>query len=187
VVPYAIPTLYAGVRFRSRLEARWAAFFNLVGWRWEYEPLDLRGWIPDFALLGASATIMTLVEVKPVASISENAAQQACEKAARAVLDSGRYTEILLLGHTWPETVTAGVGLGWLAEWYMYDDDYPDAHPNWAVAAFHDLGGLGFHHEEGTWRNRITGEYDGDNGAFADAPAHEWVQAGNITQWRGAL
>ena len=28
----AIPTTYAGVRFRSRLEARWAAFFDLCGW-----------------------------------------------------------------------------------------------------------------------------------------------------------
>lgn len=34
----AIPTMYAGVRFRSRLEARWAVFFNHLGIRWEYEP-----------------------------------------------------------------------------------------------------------------------------------------------------
>lgn len=44
----AIPTLYEGVRFRSRLEARWAAFFDLMGWKWEYEPIDFNGWIPDF-------------------------------------------------------------------------------------------------------------------------------------------
>ena len=31
------PTTYADVKFRSRLEARWAAFFDLAGWRWEYE------------------------------------------------------------------------------------------------------------------------------------------------------
>lgn len=46
----AIPTMYAGVQFRSRLEARWAAFFDLVGWKWEYEPFDLEGYIPDFRL-----------------------------------------------------------------------------------------------------------------------------------------
>ena len=28
----AIPTTYSGVVFRSRLEARWAAFFDLCGW-----------------------------------------------------------------------------------------------------------------------------------------------------------
>jgi hypothetical protein len=44
----AIPTKYRGVQFRSRLEARWAAFFDLVGWPWRYEPLDLNGYIPDF-------------------------------------------------------------------------------------------------------------------------------------------
>jgi hypothetical protein len=46
----AIPTTYAGVRFRSRLEARWAATFDLLGWEWAYEPYDLNGWIPDFVL-----------------------------------------------------------------------------------------------------------------------------------------
>ena len=34
----AIETHYAGHRFRSRLEARWAVFFNHLGIRWEYEP-----------------------------------------------------------------------------------------------------------------------------------------------------
>jgi len=47
----AIPTAYANTNFRSRLEARWAAFFDLVGWKWIYEPFDFEGWIPDFQLL----------------------------------------------------------------------------------------------------------------------------------------
>jgi hypothetical protein len=34
----AIPTRYAGCHFRSRLEARWAVFFDTLGIRWEYEP-----------------------------------------------------------------------------------------------------------------------------------------------------
>ncbi len=68
---HAIPTVYRGVQFRSRLEARWAAFFDLLGWKWEYEPIDLPGWIPDFRLdtrprpvagLGAREF---LVEIKP--------------------------------------------------------------------------------------------------------------------------
>lgn len=46
----AIPTTYSGVNFRSRLEARWAAFFDLAGIRWDYEPLDMEGWTPDFRL-----------------------------------------------------------------------------------------------------------------------------------------
>lgn len=57
----AIPTLYAGVQFRSRLEARWAAFFDLCGLQWEYEPEDFHGYIPDFKLFDS-----LYVEVKPI-------------------------------------------------------------------------------------------------------------------------
>jgi len=34
----AIETEYAGCRFRSRLEARWAVFFDALHISWEYEP-----------------------------------------------------------------------------------------------------------------------------------------------------
>jgi hypothetical protein len=52
----AIDTYYAGHLFRSRLEARWAVFFNSLGIRWEYEPQgyrvgeDRRPYLPDFYL-----------------------------------------------------------------------------------------------------------------------------------------
>lgn len=49
-----IETHYAGCRFRSRLEARWAVFFTTLGVRWEYEPqgylLDGKPYLPDFKL-----------------------------------------------------------------------------------------------------------------------------------------
>lgn len=40
----AIETVYGGYRFRSRLEARWAVFFNTLGIPFEYEKegFDLR-------------------------------------------------------------------------------------------------------------------------------------------------
>lgn len=62
----AIKTRYNGAEFRSRLEARWAAFFDLCGWRWTFEPFDLDGWIPDFALHTDKDDIACLVEVKPL-------------------------------------------------------------------------------------------------------------------------
>lgn len=51
----AIETLYSGCRFRSRLEARWAKFFDALGIKWEYEKegydLGEAGWyLPDFWL-----------------------------------------------------------------------------------------------------------------------------------------
>jgi hypothetical protein len=36
--PRAIETSYGGCRFRSRLEARWAVFFDTLGIAWQYEP-----------------------------------------------------------------------------------------------------------------------------------------------------
>lgn len=51
----AIETVYNGHRFRSRLEARWAVFFDAIGIKYEYEPegfsLDYGiQYLPDFAL-----------------------------------------------------------------------------------------------------------------------------------------
>lgn len=51
----AIETVYAGYRFRSRLEARWAVFFDTLNIHYEYEPqgydLGEHGrYLPDFWL-----------------------------------------------------------------------------------------------------------------------------------------
>ena len=51
----AIPTRYAGCHFRSRLEARWAVFFDALGVAWEYEPETFQlqhvgPYTPDFRL-----------------------------------------------------------------------------------------------------------------------------------------
>lgn len=67
----AIPTTYRGIRMRSRLEAKWAAMFDLMGWKWEYEAIDLNGWVPDFLILkieNPPAKIIKpiLVEIKPI-------------------------------------------------------------------------------------------------------------------------
>ena len=48
-----IETEYKGYRFRSRLEARWAVFFDALGIKWEYEPEgyefeDRTKYLPDF-------------------------------------------------------------------------------------------------------------------------------------------
>ena len=50
-----IETKYKGYLFRSRLEARWAVFFDACGVKWEYEPegFDLGEgiyYLPDFLL-----------------------------------------------------------------------------------------------------------------------------------------
>lgn len=76
----AIPTTYAGVLFRSKLEATWAWFFDVIGVAWEYEPCRLEGWIPDFLLDG-----WWLAEVKPMPVVEGNAVFQS--PFAKAVRD----------------------------------------------------------------------------------------------------
>lgn len=62
-----IETHYLGFRFRSRLEARWAVFFQKLGVQWEYEPegFDLGGtyYLPDFRVQCGETTHW--FEVKP--------------------------------------------------------------------------------------------------------------------------
>lgn len=52
----AIETIYKGCRFRSRLEARWAVFFDAIGVEWKYEEqgyeVDGHRYLPDFWLPG---------------------------------------------------------------------------------------------------------------------------------------
>lgn len=69
----AHPTLYKGVLMRSRLEARWAAYFDERGWAWVYEPFDLRGYSPDFSVT-VDGVPGVLVEVKPATKFGQLAA-----------------------------------------------------------------------------------------------------------------
>jgi len=48
-----IDTIYNGHKFRSRLEARWAIYFDVIGLKWDYEPEgymleDGTKYLPDF-------------------------------------------------------------------------------------------------------------------------------------------
>lgn len=71
----AIETRYKGYRFRSRLEARWAVFFDALGVHYQYEPqgFTLRNWtaganynyLPDFLLYDRDGQPAAWVEIKP--------------------------------------------------------------------------------------------------------------------------
>lgn len=48
----AIPTIYGGIQFRSRLEVKWAMFFDQLGEAWDYEAEGYTNggqrYLPDF-------------------------------------------------------------------------------------------------------------------------------------------
>ncbi|GGK61876.1 hypothetical protein Sme01_03730 [Sphaerisporangium melleum] len=65
-----IETRYAGCRFRSRLEARHAVFFDHLGLQWEYEPQGFHTsagpYLPDFRILQGGVEEPLWIEVRPV-------------------------------------------------------------------------------------------------------------------------
>ncbi|MGV3616130.1 MAG: hypothetical protein ACO1SV_12415 [Fimbriimonas sp.] len=64
------PVRYGFTIYQSELEATWAAFFDRLGWRYQYRPVFEHGQ-PDFFIFGASsmlATVVGLPEVLPLAA-----------------------------------------------------------------------------------------------------------------------
>ena len=100
----AIETKYHGYSFRSRLEARWAVFFEQIGVKFEYEPegfdfsdvphidayLDPsdRYYLPDFWL----PTLKCYVEIKPMLTPVDDAA------VTKAFLLSKRAEVLIIYG-----------------------------------------------------------------------------------------
>lgn len=181
----AIRTLYRGVSFRSRLEAKWARMFDLIGWKWEYEPFDLAGWIPDFVLIGTNDNSV-LVEIKPILSLSE-ITNEMRKKWEDAMVKSGRRSDVLVLGVVGPGPDPAGwsgYSIGWLGE--LQDGD-----ELWFLPAMlsKDEKGWDFFHPEGWFRHRLSGSYDGDGHLNTTDRCDEdqfdkwWAEATNATQW----
>ena len=88
----AIKTTFNGIEYRSRLEAKWGAFFWRLGWHFTYEPFDGDGYIPDFVLHGDRPL---LVEVKPAVTPSEY--QAPADKITRGVAATWK-SDILVVG-----------------------------------------------------------------------------------------
>lgn len=88
----AIDTVYRGYKFRSRLEARWAVFFDTLGVDYDYEPegFNLGGeagyYLPDFWL----PRLQLWIEIKP-----SNPSHEEMVKAQRLAEQSGYHVAIL--------------------------------------------------------------------------------------------
>lgn len=184
----AIPTIYNGRQYRSRLEARWAAMFDLLGWPFEYEPCDMDGWIPDFLLLGSEKV---WVEIKP-AVIGRDLAMFDTEKYYKALAAAGIKNDLLLLGITPVEDVSDacqhGIAfLGYLKEY----GDFPDGETfvdGYAWLKYSREGNWDFAHDIMSFRGRMFEEKSWKCNHY-QAPAWRelWNRAGNIVQWKGGL
>ena len=95
----AIETKYKGYRFRSRLEARWAVFFDASGIEWLYENEgfalgDSLFYLPDFWLPAHE----TFVEIKPDQGWDCIDSFDACQR----LHEQSQKDVILIAGNCWP-------------------------------------------------------------------------------------
>jgi hypothetical protein len=161
-----IETEWNGYKFRSRLEARWAVFFDNVGIEYRYEPegFDIDGiwYLPDFYLPKHNCW----VEIKPSDPSQE-------EMAKAAALGYSQGPAYIFHGEVWLN--------GYDTLQFTNDPvESPRSHMKWALCVYCDAlglfdGGLWYHN----WpcnclRSRVTTDsaetrYLG-HGGIHDAP-----------------
>ena len=178
----AIPTKYGGVNFRSRLEAKWASMFDLLGWRWDYEPVDLDGWIPDFRL---NFYRPIYVEVKPANCLKD--LEQYKEKIQKAQPRA----EVLLVGSfLFEDGEGFENGFGLLGEPLMCLNSgrLGEIEVFWATAKMQFCDAC-FQYSFGDVRHGIacsvSGCYERLGHLNPDKIRSLWHDAGNSAQWKG--
>lgn len=183
----AFPTEYRGRTYRSRLEARWAAFFDLLGWDVEYEPMDLGAWSPDF-LIRSPEGAEVLVEVKPITSFEKDIAA----KMARATHEVRSEASLLLVGLA-PQTLNSGLVLGWYGS---PEDGRPSASWSQAFVYWTPLADKPGMRADILWADAFDGTehyhtalgFDyvlPDQRQFYGVHAKAlWARASSIVQWR---
>ena len=179
----AIATNYRGIEYRSRLEAKWAAFMGLLGWQHTYEPFDASGYLPDFLIHGDRPF---LVEVKP--AVTMDAFRAPIGKITAGLLDHWK-RDILIVGvdrcreltatppakrrrrlDCWASTTATGGGASTPALWFR------------CVRC----GEIGICSDTNSYRGRPCGHYDGDDhlGPIGTGVLQRyWANATNLTKW----
>ncbi|OGP74356.1 MAG: hypothetical protein A2W09_09245 [Deltaproteobacteria bacterium RBG_16_50_11] len=190
-----IPTKYKNIRFRSRLEARWAAFFDRCKWRWSYEPLDLPGYIPDFLLHVSKGDL--LIEVKPTRPLDD------FESVIHKIIKSGWRGPVAILCGTWDEDSMFSVRVGFGTPYIIDEPELSDmggAEGYWGDVALVECAncdGPALMHAV-DWPTCLCCGFSGKNSPD-DIPPESWVklrvlsynlrelwwaEAGNDVQWK---
>lgn len=189
----AIQTVFNGIEYRSRLEARWASFMTNIGWDHIYEPFDGDGYIPDFVVTGPSPL---LIEVKP--AITQTDLEAAVPKAESGLRAHWR-RDVLVVGAspilTGPRIGnSSGITAGWLGEFLTVPEcvDLPSDGWVWDAADWFNCGRCGstsVYHTLMTFNGRPCGCYEGDHylhtWGIERKIAVAWSDACNDVKWRG--
>jgi hypothetical protein len=174
--------------------------FDLLRWRWEYEPIDLDGYIPDFVLRFKAGPV--LVEVKPEFTV-DALIDRASRKIDRSGWRSPNLNDALIVGaaceldNEWWETP----GIGALRQvsdvvtpTFSGDELMGLGEPceTWDVGVWHTCAacrGPSMHHATQSWVCTVCGAYDGDHflGSIGDGTIEAcWREAGNAVRWKGS-
>jgi hypothetical protein len=175
----AIATWYGGRRFRSRLEARWAVFFDALNIKWDYERYPATGYLslnycPDFWLMDA-----IWIEVKSAPEFYTLTVREKILRLARHTHDPVLALIGDFYGGTMPSVVVTATGF----------TGFPTETARWEWVEF-SCGGLGWTNTFSdkamsacgcrvgthTWQStiesspRLTAAFDAARGYNFDAP-----------------
>lgn len=164
----ALPTVYKGVQYRSLLEARWAAWFDLAGIVVHYEPEAFNGYIPDFLWLDAEHPeaefhVWNLTDIGPAPGVGPGIVFE-----VKGVIETFDVSKIHESGWAGPVCLLDGRGPAHAK--FCSDDGrvFQLAH------ADHD----GWMHDDP--QMFLAQQY----GLFDEKAARLWREAGNLVQWR---
>lgn len=95
-------THYDGLEFKNRLEAQWAAFFDLANWKWRSSPRMQDGWRPDFRVTfpcshsdcgGEHTLLVSVVAFRSLESLKSHPALGYCygvrDEQGKRIADGG--------------------------------------------------------------------------------------------------
>jgi hypothetical protein len=173
----AIPTIYKGITFRSRLEARWAFMFDRLQWPYEYEPRELKNYIPDFILQFHEPV---LAEVKPANTLKE------CEQHVAKIAASTWTGDALIFGGVLKLSQASFMGPACC----FYGQQFgPGGERAWGEGEMFLCGKCGkvsIYHTSLSYRCLVSGCYDG--GSYIDPvdfnEIHEhWIEAGEAVRY----
>jgi hypothetical protein len=160
-----IPTIYNGRRYRSRLEAMYAAFFDRIEWPAFYEPVDLPGYCPDWIVDFQAGKL--LIEVKGLDEELELAQMKIdrADWAGEAIVCPGKLSNGII------GAFRESDGPGWF----------------WGTAELFfciSCGSVSVRCGEGSWRCRVCGIGGGNAHVGSYDPSEDWTWAANRVQWR---
>lgn len=159
-----IETVYNGYRFRSRLEARWAVFFDAAGIEYYYEPEGVRLsdgtlYLPDFYLPKSHQWF----EVKGVMGEGDK------HKIEQFIRDANVSVAI-----GYPDMTFQACDKWWDGEYQLADKDSS------VLVRCRECGGLWFMGNEGSYVCQCCGEYDG-NGHLVES-----IDGNGNDKWYGS-